>query len=215
MAETDEINEFGREPGFSKSVFWVVFALTVLICYTWRFYWDVSWMLYHRKTQNSQNCSKIVKIVSKLFKIVQISKLGFIFGLWGWASFLSVDWFIAWSDSENEINSTRSTHHITTISSTINWPHHPVCASRVFPEWESWCVIIGLPVPWVCLLCQHVSHARSVPACARGSSLKCLCFPGCFLEVPAVLDVLKAKTLCHCARWLKIHKTVLMAQICL
>ena len=34
MTETDELNEFGREPGFSKSVFGAVFVLTVLICYT-------------------------------------------------------------------------------------------------------------------------------------------------------------------------------------
>ena len=33
MAETDKLNEFGREPGFSKSVFEWFFALTVLICY--------------------------------------------------------------------------------------------------------------------------------------------------------------------------------------
>ena len=29
---------------------------------------------------------------------------------------------------------------------------------------REWCVIIGLPVPWVCLLCQH---AKSVPVCQR------------------------------------------------
>ena len=32
---------------------------------------------------------------------------------------------------------------------------------------REWCVIIGLPVPWVCLLYQHVIHTRSVPACQR------------------------------------------------
>ena len=87
-----------------------------------------------------------------------------------------------------------------------------VCASRVFPDWES-------GVSSLVCLCHGSVYCASMPAMpevcqhARGSSLKCLCFPGCFLEVPAVLDVLKAKTLCHCARWLKIHKTVLMAQI--
>ena len=48
---------------------------------------------------------KIVKITSKLLKTVKpfkISKFGPIsFGLWGWAGFLSVDWLIAYSDSEN------------------------------------------------------------------------------------------------------------------
>ena len=118
-----------------------------------------------------------------------------------------MDWFTAWSNSEM---SSRSSPY--TPASTINQPHHPVCAIRVFPEWES-CVS-----SLVCL-CHGSVYCASVPAMpevcqhARGSSLKCLCFPGRFLEVPAVLDVLKAKTLCHCARWLKIHKTVLMAQI--
>ena len=42
-----------------------------------------------------------------------------------------------------------------------------VCASRVLSRVREWCVIIGLPVPWVCLLCQHASHARSVPVCQR------------------------------------------------
>ena len=125
--------------------------MTVLICYTWRFYWDVSWILYHRKTQNSQNCSKLVKM----------SKLGFIFSLWGWASFLSVDWFTACSDSE--MTSTWSPY---TPSSTINQPHHLCVPAESSTEWESG-VIIGLPVPWVCLLCQHASQARSVQTCQR------------------------------------------------
>ena len=64
----------------------------------------------------------------------------------------------------------------------------------------------------VCL-CHGSVYCASMPAVpgvcqhARRSSQKCLCFPGWF---PDALDVLKAKTLCHCARWLKIHKTVLM-----
>ena len=33
MAETDEINEFGREPGFSGPVSDAVYTLIVLICY--------------------------------------------------------------------------------------------------------------------------------------------------------------------------------------
>ena len=200
MAETDQLYEFGREPGFSRSVF----ALTVLICYTWRFHQDVSWMLYHRKTNKFSKFFKIVQIFKIVSKIVQISKLGFIFGLWGWAGFLSVDWFPACSDSE--MTSTSSPY---TPSSTINWPHHlcvPVESSQIESGVSSLVCLCHGSVYWASMpampeVCQH----------ARGSSLKCLCFPGHFLDVPAVLDVLKAKTLCHCARWLKTHKTVLMA----
>ena len=112
----------------------------------------------------SAECSIIEwhKIVSKLSKLIQISKLGFIFSLWGWASFLSVDWFTACSDSE--MSSTSSPY---TPSSTIKPTTSSVCASRVFYRVREWCVIIDLPVPWVCLLWQHASHARSVPACQR------------------------------------------------
>ena len=99
-------------------------------------------------------------------------------------------------------------HHILP-SSTINWlTHHPVCASRVLLRLREWCVIIGC-------LCNGSVYCASMPAIpevcqhARGSSQKCLCFPGCFLEVPAVQDVLKAKTLCHCARWFKFTRLYL------
>ena len=91
-----------------------------------------------------------------------------------------MDWFTAWSNSEN--GSSRSSPY--TPSSTINWPHHPVCAIRVFPEWES-------GVSSLVCLCHGSVYCASMPAVpevcqhARGSSLKCLCFPGCFLEVPA------------------------------
>ena len=53
--------------------------------------------------------------------------------------------------------------HIYNIS--LIWPHLPV--SLRLPDWEgSAIIIIGLPMPWVCLLCQHVcQHARSVPVC--------------------------------------------------
>ena len=40
------------------------------------------------------------------------------------------------------------------------------------------CVIISLPVLWICLLCQHASVSE-VCQCVRGLSLKCLSFPGC------------------------------------
>ena len=93
-------------------------------------------------------------------------------------------------------------------SSKLHKLHQPVKpfwpVSFRLPEWEDCAIIISLSMPWVCLLCQHVASMPEVCQHARGSSQKCLSFP----EVP---DVLKAKMLCHCARWLKTHKTVLMA----
>ena len=59
--------------------------------------------------------------------------------------------------------------HITiyiTIICCVNWPH--LCVPIRVSRMREWCVIISLPVPWVCLLCQHANeHARSVPACQR------------------------------------------------
>ena len=87
-----------------------------------------------------------------------------------------MDWFTAWSTSEM---SSRSSPY--TPSSTINWPHHlcvPAESSRV----REWCIIIGLPVPWVCLLCQHARCATSVPECQRvipEVSVLPWTFPGC------------------------------------
>ena len=93
-------------------------------------------------------------------------------------------------------------HHTSPSSVTDH-----ICLCYQSLQSERVVIIISLPVPWVFLLCQH---ARSVPACQRVilevSELPWACFP-------EVLDVLKAKLLCHCARWLKIHMTVLMAQI--
>ena len=93
----------------------------------------------------------------------------------------------------------------------VNQPHH-LCVPAESPDWESG--VSSLVCLWHgSVYCASVPAMPEVCQHARGSSLKCLCFPGSFLEVPAVLGVLKAKTLCHCARWLKTHKTVLMAQI--
>ena len=54
-------------------------------------------------------------------------------------------------------------------------------------------------VPWVCQLCQHAS---SVPACQRAIP-EVTELPWMSLRFPDVPDVLKARTLCHCARWLR------------
>ena len=82
-------------------------ALNILICYTWRFYRDVSWMLNHRKTKNCPN-----------FKIRVYS-----FGLWGWASFWV--WTGLWPDLTQSINFTS-----TPKSPSSCKPITSVCASQ-------------------------------------------------------------------------------------
>ena len=147
--------------------------------------------------------AKLSKLLLNCYKPLnhfKISKFGPIsFGLWGWAGFLSVDWLIACSDSENGSTS-RSIKSPYSSPSSLLTTSSSVCASRVYPDWESCVFVISVPVPWVCLLCQHARWARSVPACQQMSP-----------------DVLKALMLSHCARWqFKFHKTVLMVQfICL
>ena len=64
-----------------------------------------------------------------------------------------------------------------------NWSDHSCLWVWSLPEWEDCAIIISLPMPWVCLLCQHVFQCASIPeVCqhARGSSQKCLSFP----EIP-------------------------------
>ena len=159
-------------------------TLTVLICYTWRSHWDVSWMLNYWR-------HKIVQILVQILKISPNFKIRVYFWFMGWAGFwVCTGFFPVLTQKWHQLH-----HHIHHHQPSCELTTSSVCAIRVSRVRE-WCVIIGLPVPWVCLLCQQ-----------------CAIMPeGCFLEVPEVLDVLKAKSLCHCARWLKTHKTVLMAQ---
>ena len=117
--------------------------------------------------------------------------------------FLSVDWLIACSDSENGSTSNHHTHH-----HPVYWPHH-LCVPAESSRLRELVFIIGCLYHGSVYCASMPPVPESVPACQR-VILKCLCFPGHFPEVP---DVLKAKTLCHCARWLKHHKTVLMVQI--
>ena len=83
-------------------------ALNILIYYTWRFHWDASWKLNHRKTQNCLNCPN--------FKIRVYS-----FGLWGWASFW-VDWSLCLFCLR------KTTHHLHLIHCVKLTT--PVCASQ-------------------------------------------------------------------------------------
>ena len=77
----------------------------------------------------------------------------------GLGRFLSVNWFLACSDSEKTSTSHHHLHHHQPLCKLTT----SVCAIRVY-RLREWCVIISLSVPWVCLLCQHAS---SVPSCQR------------------------------------------------
>ena len=132
MAETDEIIELGWKLGFSGLVSNAVYQPIVFNCYTWRFHRDVSWMLYHRKMQNCQNYIWIVLNCSKLFKLnhFKISKFGFnSFGLWGWASFLSVDWLLPALTQKMDQYQITIHHH---LQPSLKLTTSSVCASRVY-----------------------------------------------------------------------------------
>ena len=157
MAETDKIIELGREPGFVRSVFNAVYTLLVLKYYTWRFYWDVSWILYHRK---SQNCSKIVLNCSKF-------QIGVYFGLWGWAGFLSVDWLIACSDSENGSTSVYYIIHTSPSHHHQFTDHIILCeCQQSLPDWES-CVSSLVCACHGSVIVPACQMSRSVPVCQR------------------------------------------------
>ena len=119
----------------------------------------------------------------------------YIFGFWGWGSFWALPQI--YRDLHKPWNRKPTTIAVWSLKST-----------RLRGWWSSL-----VCMPWVCLLCQHVCQCASMPACQECASMP----EGHPRSVWAsqrsqrVPDVLKAKTLCHCARWLKIHKTVLMA----
>ena len=98
---------------------------------------------------------------------------------------------------------------ITCINIHITITYKPttyVCAIRVYRVREWWSSLV--------FLCHGSVYCASIPACQ-----KCASMPeghprsvwASLNGFPEVLDVLKAKSLCHCARWLKTHKTVVMA----
>ena len=84
-----------------------------------------------------------------------------------WASLLSVDWFIPalTQKMDQHLHQHQITIHITIPSSLLT----TICeCQQSLPEWERGVSSsVCLPVPWVCLLCQHARWARSVPACQR------------------------------------------------
>ena len=101
----------------------------------------------------------------------------------GWI-FLSVDWFTACSDSENG-----STSNLTTSS---------VCASRVYQN-ERVVIIIGLPVPWVCLLCQCATCARECASMPEGHP-EVVVLPWMFLRGPRCPEGQDIVPLCQMAQ---------------
>ena len=119
----------------------------------------------------SEECSiiercKIVKIIAKLLlncnKLLnrfKISKFGYnSSGLWGWAGFLSVDWFIPALTQKTD----QQHQHQITIHQHLQPSCKPTTSSvsvnRVF-QVERAVFVISVPVPWVCLLC-HYQYAR-------------------------------------------------------
>ena len=90
---------------------------TYFVGNNWRFHRDVSWMLNHRKTQKLSKCSKLV----------QISKLGFIFSLWGfwvWTGLLPV-----LTQKRHHLHQHLHHHH------PVNQPH--LCVPSESADWES------------------------------------------------------------------------------
>ena len=90
-------------------------------------------------------------------KLTILSVLALIFSLWGWASFW-VDWSLC-------LFYLRSTVIIKTSETK---PTTSACESKS-TRLRGLCVIISLPVPWVCWLCQCASMPE-VCQHARGSS---------------------------------------------
>ena len=126
-------------------------------------------MLYHRKTQNSQNCLKIVKIVNKIIQIVQIAlnfKIRVYFRFMGLGQFSECGLVSCLLWLRNVINFITI---YTIFNHPVNWPHHVCVPAESSPDWESGvsslvCLCHGSvycasSMPAVC------QHARSVPAC--------------------------------------------------
>ena len=155
MGETDISHEFGREPGFSQVGFLQFLTLLVLICYTWRFYWDVSWMLNHRKIQNCQNCSQNCPN----FKIrVYFQFMGLGHGFWVWTGLLP-----ALTQKRHQLH-----HHLhhhqpscKLTKSSVCVCHQSIQSERVVCHHWFACAMGLSTVPAAC------HHARSVPAYQR------------------------------------------------
>ena len=132
----------------------VMYTMHIFVGNNWRFYWDVSWMLNHRKTQNYQNCPNC----QNYFKI---SKLGLIFSLWGWAGF----W--VWTGFLPALTQKRHQLHITIytiINHCVNWPH--LCVPIRVSRMRGWWIIISLP-----LVCHGSVYCASMPACQKSTSM--------------------------------------------
>ena len=125
------------------------------------------------------------------------------FSLWGWASF----WVFYLRSSD---------HHKPHQHVKLIWSHLPVSLKSTR--------LRGLCTSSLVCLCHGSVYCASicanVPACQKCASMPeghprsdwaSLDVPWGSLRFLEVLDVLMAKTLSHCARWLKTHKTVFIA----
>ena len=122
------------------------------------------------------------------------------------AGFLSVDWLIACSDSENgsttDINIDLHTSLIT-INIGFLTTSSCVTVNRVYQIERAVCFIISVCLCHGSVYCASLSDEPEVCQHARASFR-------CSSRCPV-----KAQMLCHCARWqqFQFHKTVLMVQI--
>ena len=122
-----------------------------------------SYVTHGGSTEMSAECSIIErhKICPNHFQLVQISKLGFIFSLWGWASFWVWTGFLpALTQKRHQLH-----HHIHHHQASCKLTTSSVCAYLslqservVYHHWFA-CAMGQSTVPAV----YH--HARSMPAC--------------------------------------------------
>ena len=123
-------------------------ALNVLICYTWRFYWDVSWMLNHRKIQIVQ--------IGQIHKISPNFKIRVYFWFMGLGQFseCGLVYCLLWLRKTSPTSTPTS-------PSPVNWSH--LCAIRVYRLGEWWSSLV--------CLCYGSVYCASMLACQKCASM--------------------------------------------
>ena len=156
----------------------VMYTMHIFVGNNWGFFWDVSWILNYWKTQ------KLLKLFTKLSKLSKFIKLVYIrvyFQFMGLGRFSECGLVYCLFWLRRDITIYINIH----ITITCKLTTSSVCANQSLQIER---VVHHL---WFICLCHGSVYCASMPdvleVCqhARGSSLKCLCFPGCFLEVPA------------------------------
>ena len=155
------------------------------------------------------NHFKLLYIVLNCYNLLyrfKISKFGSnSFGLWGWAGFFWV-WTGLLPALTQKMDQQLNQHRIT-ILITIWFTDHIICVcQQSLPDWERWCIIIGLPactmglstVPLACQMSQKCAsmpegHPWSVwasldgyrcPRCPEGLDIVPLCQMAVAVQVP-------------------------------